>query len=227
MMGAVPFQRMIAATGYYLRLLVYRQAVFPPALAYLGLVAAIYASPAGPPLSPGAVTSVALMPVSAWLARLAATAESAPFAEVSLVALGSMVRRQVARSAAALTVAVALGAAATLWGALANPAPYPPSTVIALLGMHVAEACAGAGVGALLAPPLHTRVGSAVAVVAAIVLASLLIPWLPPLNPLLRIGNQHTAPGPVTLLLVTAQAAAVGVAAATAAAAAIRVRRRA
>ena len=131
------------------------------------MVALDYSSPGGPPRlaephqQAGAITAVARMPAAAWLTRLAATSESAPFAEVTLVALGGSRRRQAARCAAVLAIAVALTGVATLWGRGAEPAPYPAATVIALLGMHLAEACAGIGIGVLIAPPLRTRVGTA------------------------------------------------------------------
>jgi hypothetical protein len=213
---------MIAATGYYLRLIVYRQAVLAPVLAYLCLVAVIYASPAGPPLAPGAITAVALMPVTAWLVRLTATAESAPFAEITLTVLGGPLRRQVARLAATLSVAVALGVLATVWASLANPKPYLTPTVVTLLGMHAAEACAGAGVGIFIAPPLRIRAGTAITVVTGLTLVSLVVPWLPPLNPLLRAVYQNSWPGPGTLLVVIGQAGIVGLLGGLAGAAVIR-----
>ena len=223
---------MITAVRYYLRLLTSRQAVLAPVLAYLSLVAVNYSGTAGPaglaqPALPAAVvTVVALMPVTAWLTRLVATAESEPFAEVTHVTLGGSVRRQVARSAAAMTVAALLGGAATLWGAVANPAPYPAATVITLLGMHLAEALAGAGVGILIAPPLQTRVGTAVAGVTLLTVTSLVVPWLPPLNPLVRTVLHHPSPSPGMLLLITGQAALLGLASAALGTAVVRARRR-
>ncbi|HEY7429735.1 MAG TPA: hypothetical protein VH641_03265 [Streptosporangiaceae bacterium] len=213
---------MIPATGYYLRLIVYRQAVLAPVLAYLCLVAIIYANPAGPPLSPGSITAVALMPLTAWLVRLTATCESAPFAEITLTVLGGPLRRQAARLAATLAVTVALGVVAVVWGSLANPEPYLTPTVVTLLGMHAAEACAGAGVGILLSPPLRVRVGTAVTVVTVVTLASLVVPWLPPLNPLLRAVYIRDWPGPGLLLAVIGQAWLVGLAGVLASVALIR-----
>ncbi len=208
----------VAAARYYLRLLTSRQAVLAPVLFYLALVALDYSSPGGPPrlaephLQAGAITAIALMPTAAWLTRLAATSESPPFAEVTLVALGGSGRRQAARSAAVLAIAVALACVAMLWGRVADPAPYTAVTAIALAGMHLAEACAGAGIGVLIAPPLRTRVGTAVVAVTGLTVVSLAVPWLPPLNPVLQAAFHHKAPGLPLLLLVIAQAAALGLA---------------
>ncbi len=78
--------------------------------------------------------------------------------------------------------------------------------------MHLAEACAGAGIGVLIAPPLRTRVGTAVVAVTGLTVVSLAVPWLPPLNPVLQAAFHHKAPGLPLLLLVIAQAAALGLA---------------
>jgi len=221
---------MTAAARYYLRLLTSRQSVLAPVLFYLAVVALDYSSPGGPPrlaephLQAGAITAVALMPATAWLTRLVATSESPPFAEVTLVTLGGR-RRQAARSTAVLAIAVVLTGVAMLWGGAADPAPYPAATVIALLGMHLAEACAGAGIGVLIAPPLRTRVGTAVAAVTGLTLVSLGVPWLPPLNPVLRAAFHHQTAGLPLLLLVTGQAAALGLACALVGTSVARARR--
>jgi hypothetical protein len=126
---------------------------------------------------------------------------------------------------AVLAIAVVLAGAAMLWGRVADPAPYPAATVIALLGMHLAEACAGAGIGVLIAPPLRTRVGTAVAAVTGLTLVSLGVPWLPPLNPVLQAAVHHEAPGLPLLLLATGQAAALGLACAAVGTSLARARR--
>lgn len=224
---------MTAAIRYYLRLLVSRQAVLAPVLAFLTLLAVNYSETAGPaarlaepPLQAGAITAAALMPVTAWLTRLAATAESVPFAEITLVVLGGQARRQLARSAAVLGIAALLSVIATAWGLLVNPAPYGADTVTTLLGMHLAQACAGAGAGILIAPPLRTRTGTAVAGVTLLTVASLVVPWLPPLDPMIRTLFHHPSPGPGLLLLITGQAAAAGVASAALGTALVHARRR-
>lgn len=207
---------MIVAAGYYLRLIIHRQAVLAAGITYLALVSITYANPAGPPLQAGAVTSAGLMPVAGWLTWLAATAESEPFGDITLVATGGLLRRQGARIIATLTLAAGLGVIAVFWGAIANPAPYPATTVVTLIGMHLAEACAGAGTGLMLAPPAAHRAGPAIVVIAGLTIASLAVPWLPPINPLLRIVVEHHSPGSWLLALATGQAGAVGLAGAAA-----------
>lgn len=204
------------AAAYFLRLLLFRQAMLAPVLTYLSLVAAIYASDAGPPVPAAAVAAVALMPVSAWLTRLVTTVESAPFAEVSLVALGRPARLLLARVVAVLVIGGVLTAVTIGWAMLANPDPSPHTphpyggtTLPLIVAMCLAECVAGIGVGVLLAPPLRT--GTAVAAVTGLVIASLAVSWLPPLSPLLRTANEVPLPAAPALALAFGQAAIVGV----------------
>jgi hypothetical protein len=87
---------------------------------------------------------------------------------------------------------------------------HPASVVVALPGMHLADACAGAGIGILIAPPLRTRVGTAVAGITGLTLLSLAVPWLPPLNPVLQATFRRVSPAPGLLWLAAGQAAALG-----------------
>ena len=111
-------------------------------------------------------------------------------------------------------------------GPLANAhRRHPASVMVALPGMHLAEACAGAGTGILIAPPLRTRVGTAVAGITGLTLLSLLVPWLPPLNPVLQATFHRVSPAPGLLWLVTGQAVALGLACAVASTSLARARR--
>ncbi|PPK98423.1 hypothetical protein CLV92_101118 [Kineococcus xinjiangensis] len=171
---------------HHLRLLALRQSAVPAVLLYLVLLAVFYASDAGPPVPAGALTAALLVPVSAWLQRLAATAESGPFADVGLVRVGGRRRQQLARLAAGLLVAAALAVVAVAWAAAANPHPYPVPTVLLLLALHLLLALAGAGLGVLVSPPLRVRAGAAVLAVTGWTLASLVLGWLPPAGPVLE-----------------------------------------
>lgn len=201
---------MSAVVGYYLRLLLVRQSALAPAVAFVGLTALLYASPAGPPIQAGAVTAIALFPISAWLCRLVGTAESPPFAQVTLVALGSRLRRLLTRATAALAASAALGVVAVGWAAIANRSQsYTGTALTALLLLHLSQAVGGVGLGTILSPPIATRPGPAVLAVPTVVILSLGISWLPPLQPLLHLPSDAAAGG---VLAVTVQAAAFGAA---------------
>jgi hypothetical protein len=72
---------------------------------------------------------------------------------------------------------------------------HPASVAVALLGTHLAEARAGAVIGILIAP-LRTRVGTAVAGITGLTLLSLVVPWLPALNPVLLATFHRASPAP-------------------------------
>ncbi len=144
---------------YHLRLVALRQAALAPALVYVGLVALVYASDAGPPVSAATVTAVALMPTAAWLYRLVATVESLPFADITLIRLHGRTRRQLTWMVSAVLLAAALGAAAAGWARLANPHPYPAPTLVLIGVLHLAQALAGVGLGCLISRPLPVPVG--------------------------------------------------------------------
>ncbi len=182
----------MTAAWYHLRLVALRQAVVAPVLVYLGLVAAVYASDAGPPVAAATVTAAALMPVTAWLYRLVATAESPPFADITLVRLHGAARRQLVWTNSTVLLAAALAGAGMLWAGVANPYPYPARIVAVIAILHMVQAFAGVGLGCLVSRPLPVRAGAAVLVVTAVVIASLILRWLPPLGPMLSAfyGNQ-------------------------------------
>lgn len=200
--------RLFAATNYHLRLLVSRQSALAPILIYLGLLGAIYSSDAGPPVEATAVSAAALFPITAWLSHLIATAEAAPYSEITLVSVGTRSRHRLAQASAALVIGCALSLVTVLWGLLADSGAYHAVDIPIVLGMSIAECIAGAGLGAWLGP--RARGGSAVAVVTAVGIASLLIRWLPPLNPLIRGLGEPPLPGVFHMFLFITQAAALG-----------------
>jgi hypothetical protein len=208
---------LLRGAGYYLRLVAYRQTAIAPLLVFVALVAALYASPAGKPIPAGAIPAVALMPVAAWLTRIVLTAESEPYADVTLVSLGSAAARRNARALAAMAMAAALTLLSVVWAIAANNArQYTLAAVVVIVAMCLAEAVAGVGLGLLLGPPLP--VATSVLSLTAVVILSLIGPWVPPLNPLLRVVMRTDTPSSVTLALVTAQAALTGILAAGASA---------
>lgn len=173
-------------TRYSLLLLALRQSALAPALTYLGLVAAVYASDAGPPVPAGTVTAVALLPICAWLARLVASAESAPFADITLLRLGGPARRQLIWWSCTMLVGAAFTIVAIGWARIANPHPYTARTLVLLALLHLVQAACGAGLGGLLARPYPVATGAAVLVVTGVMVASLVIVQVPPVGPVIK-----------------------------------------
>jgi hypothetical protein len=196
---------MTSGAFYYVVITLRRQAVLAPAFVFFGLVAMVYASDAGPPIAAATVPAAALVPVGAWVMRLVAGAESKPFADVTLTALGSSVRRHLCRAVAAALIVGSLSAGATVWARVANPHPYPLRVLATVFVMSFVLGLAGAGLGSLFSPPLGATAGIAAIVVTFLVLLSLVVKPLPPIGPvltavLLRRGS---------LLIALAEAAGV------------------
>jgi hypothetical protein len=176
----------VNGTRYGLLLLALRQSALAPALTYLALVAAVYASDAGPPVAAGTVTAAGLLPICAWLGRLVAGAESDPFADITLLRLGGPVRRQLTWWCSTMLVAAAFTVVAVVWARIANPHPYSARTLVLLVVLHLLQAACGAGLGGWLARPYHVSSGAAVLVVTAVLVLSLVIHQVPPLGPMIK-----------------------------------------
>jgi hypothetical protein len=200
-----------AAVRYYLELGVRKQAVLAPVLVFVVVLAIVYATDAGPPLAAAAIPAAALVPLGAWIMRLVATSESASFADITIVAVGSPLRRQLMRATAAACIGGVLTAAACVWAVLANPHPYPPGAILEIAITTLAAAIAGIGLGALFAPPLRVGDGAAMLVVSVVVLVSLIVRWMPPLGPLLHAFIGGPPPALRRAVVGIGQAALFGV----------------
>lgn len=201
---------MIAAARYYLTLMSRRQTALAPLLVFVAVLGMVYASDAGPPLAAGAVPAAALVPIGAWLMWLCATCESRAFADVTLVAVGSGGRRLCARVLAVLAIGAALTTTACVWARVANPHPYPVPVVVEIAAVNLAAAVAGLGLGAMFAPPLRATAGAATLAIAAVVVLSLIVPWLPPLGPLLHAYIGVRPPSGAHAAVAIGQAALFG-----------------
>jgi hypothetical protein len=165
---------MTALVRYQLELLLRSQRWLPPFLAYALLLAVGVQS--GSPLLDGlGIAAALLVPVTAWYARAALTADP-PQARAVLVAARGAARVQLASLLAALLGGLLLGVLGTaaVWalsGPTANPrtsvgdtpvpqagVPVPAALLAGLLGV-VACACTGLAVGALCHRPVLLQAG--------------------------------------------------------------------
>lgn len=198
---------MIAGVWYYLLVTTRRQAVLAPIFTMLIVIGIVYATDAGPPLAAATVPAAMLVPIGAWIMRLVATSESKPFADVTLVALGSGTKRHLCRGAAALGFGLLLCAAATVWARIANPHPYTAGILATIVVMNLVLVIAGIGLGALVSPPLGVTAGAAALAASVLALLSLVIRFVPPIGPVLDAYIAHRSSGPRAFL----EAVAVGV----------------
>lgn len=195
---------MISGVWYYVLITARRQAVLAPIVTLFAIVGIVYATDAGPPLAAATVPAAFLVPIGAWIIRLVATAESKPFADVTLVALGSGARRHVCRGAAALIFGLGLSTVATVWARIANTHhDYASGVVLTMVVMNVVLVIAGIGLGSLLSPPLRVTAGAGALAATIIALVSLVIRFVPPIGPVLDAYIARRTSGPIALVEAT------------------------
>jgi hypothetical protein len=153
------------------------------AFSWLLVLAAVYASDAGPPLPAMAVTAAVLLPIAAWatVASLAATSEDL---RAVLTAADGRPRVLLVDALGPLLFVLVAGLLGVLAGLVFDP--HPASARAWLLGglLHVLCGVVGIGLGLLLSALRLARGTQAVVVIAASI-ASGRLRWLPPDGPVL------------------------------------------
>lgn len=153
------------------------------AFAWLLVLAAVYASDAGPPLPAMALTAAVLLPVAAWAgaASLAATSEDL---RAVLTAADGRPRVLLVDALGPLLFVVAAGVLGVLAALVFDPHPAPVGSW--LLGGVLHLLCGVVGVAlALLLQALRLARGTQAVVVIAASVANGRLRWLPPDGPVL------------------------------------------
>jgi ABC-type Mn2+/Zn2+ transport system ATPase subunit len=182
--------RVLHGAAHRARLLGVSQWFFAPMVVFLAVLAIIYATDAGPPLQPAAVTAVALMLVMTWMTMLAHRVDGRELARAFAAHVGGRAKAHVATDIGLVPYAVALTAAATLWPLASQGGhPHPVELVLRMIGLHLAAAVLGVGIGSLLV--LIERIGWRFIITIAVYLA-LFAASPTPLTPLLRLSTAAT-----------------------------------
>jgi ABC-type Mn2+/Zn2+ transport system ATPase subunit len=219
--GAVPPRRAGALTrvlygaAHRARLLAVSQWFAAPMLVFLAVLAIIYASDAGPPLQPAAVTSIALVPVMMWLTVLAHRVDGRELARAFAAHVGGRARAHLATDLCLVPFAVTLVILAVVWPLVGQGShQHPPGLLLRMTGLHLAAALFGIGLGSALA--LIERIGWRL-IVAIAVFLGLVIVRDTPMVPLLRLStaavNNATPVGTQALWLCVPGVALVAAAA--------------
>lgn len=213
---------MIAVARYELRALLLTQRWVAPFLLFAAFLAILYAGPAGPGITPFAVTSFGLIPIAAFVTRALLHAEDDIARQVTVAAAGSRVRVQVAALVAAAALAAALSLLGVAWGVAADSRLHALKLIMGGLALHLLFGAVGVALGAVFSRPLTSPVGPAVLGIVATTTLLLAIP-VSPVSWAIRTltHHQHQAlagpmAAPVTAVVVLA---AVGLAASLLAAA--------
>jgi hypothetical protein len=153
-----------------------------PVLVHGAVLAVLFGGDPGPPPGPWAVSALAVYPAAAWLAVVVANAEAPEQRSVTVAASGGPARVTAATLLVALAGGLVLAALSVLLPALVSRYPHPPAVLLLGAVTHVACAGAGTAVGLLVARPVVARVGWSFCLGTAVVMATAVQPWLPPVG---------------------------------------------
>jgi hypothetical protein len=181
-----------------------------PLLTFLVAVAIIAPSDTSPLLPTATLTAVALLPVALWLTVVVNHSEDPVQVQITIVTIGNPTRVRLAKLLAAYLACCVLTVVAVIWTLTTTEDPLTPSLLTAVTLEHLITALTGVALGALISRPLLTRTGWIVLLGTGIALAEVLVPHLPPVNPLLSTFGDNPPANPwPTLLSITAQSLAM------------------
>ena len=186
--GAV--YRVLYGAAHRARLLASSQWFLAPALLFLFVLGIIYAGDAGPPLQAAAVTAITLVPVLTWLSVLAHRVDGRELARAFAAHAGGRARAHLATDLGLAPFAVVLALAALVAPLISQGSyPHPPLLDVRIVGLHLAAAVFGAGLGSLLA--LIERAGWRLLTAVAVFLV-LFVVRNTPMAPLLKLSTHPT-----------------------------------
>jgi ABC-type Mn2+/Zn2+ transport system ATPase subunit len=175
--GAVHRARLLASSQWFLA----------PVMLFLVVLGIVYASDAGPPLQAAAVTAITLVPVLTWLSVLAHRVDGRELARAFAAHAGGRARAHLATDLGLVPFAVVLALAALLAPLISQGShPHPLLLDVRIVGLHLAAAVFGAGLGSLLA--LIERAGWRLLTAVAVFLV-LFVVRDTPMGPLLRLST--------------------------------------
>jgi ABC-2 type transport system ATP-binding protein len=182
--------RILYGAAHRARLLAVSQWFFAPMLVFLAVLAIIYATDAGAPLEAAAVTAIALVPVMTWMAMLAHRVDGRELARAFAAHAGGRAKAHLATDVALVPYAAGLTAAAIIWPLLSQGGhPHPWDLVLRMIGLHLAAALLGVGIGSLLI--LIERFGYRM-IITVVVYLCLIVPRPTPVTPLLKLSTTAT-----------------------------------
>jgi ABC-2 type transport system ATP-binding protein len=189
---AGPLRRVLYGAAHRARLLASSQWFLAPVMLFLVVLGIVYASDAGPPLQAAAVTAITLVPVLTWLGVLAHRVDGRELARAFAAHAGGRARAHLATDLGLVPFAVALALAALVAPLISQGShSHPLQLDVRIVGLHLAAAVFGAGLGSLLA--LIERVGWRLLTAVAVYLV-LFVVRDTPMGPLLRLSTHPATP---------------------------------
>ena len=183
-------RRVLSGAAHRARLLASSQWFLAPVMLFLVVLGIVYASDAGPPLQAAAVTAITLVPVLTWLSVLAHRVDGRELARAFAAHAGGRARAHLATDLGLVPFAVVLALAALVAPLISQGShPHPLLLDARIVGLHLAAAVFGAGLGSLLA--LIERAGWRLLTAVAVLLV-LFIVRNTPMGPVLRLSTHPT-----------------------------------
>jgi ABC-type Mn2+/Zn2+ transport system ATPase subunit len=180
-------RRVLYGAAHRARLLASSQWFLAPVMLFLVVLGIVYASDAGPPLQAAAVTAITLVPVLTWLSVLAHRVDGRELARAFAAHAGGRARAHLATDLGLVPFAVVLALAALVAPLISQGShPHPLQLDVRVVGLHLAAAVFGAGLGSLLA--LIERAGWRLLTAVAVFLV-LFVVRDTPMGPLLRLST--------------------------------------
>ena len=198
-------RRVLHGAAHRARLLASSQWFLAPVMLFLVVLGIVYATDAGPPLQAAAVTAITLVPVLTWLSVLAHRVDGRELARAFAAHAGGRARAHLATDLGLVPFAVVLALAALVAPLISQGShPHPLLLDVRIVGLHLAAAVFGAGLGSLLA--LIERAGWRLLTAVAVFLV-LFVVRNTPMGPLLRLSThpatlQTPAGGPAAWLVL-------------------------
>jgi len=180
-------RRVLHGAAHRARLLASSQWFLAPVMLFLVVLGIVYASDAGPPLQAAAVTAITLVPVLTWLSVLAHRVDGRELARAFAAHAGGRTRAHLATDLGLIPFAVVLALAALVAPLISQGSHSHPLQIdVRIVGLHLAAAVFGAGLGSLLA--LIERAGWRLLTAVAVFLV-LFVVRDTPMGPLLRLST--------------------------------------
>ena len=180
-------RRVLYGAAHRARLLASSQWFLAPVMLFLVVLGIVYASDAGPPLQAAAVTAITLVPLLTWLSVLAHRVDGRELARAFAAHAGGRARAHLATDLGLVPFAVVLALAALVAPLMSQGShAHPPQLDVRIVGLHLAAAAFGAGLGSLLA--LIERAGWRLLTAVAVFLV-LFVVRDTPMGPLLRLST--------------------------------------
>src|SRR5262249_27426359 len=197
--------RVFYGAAHRSRLLASSQWFLAPMLVFLIVLGITYATDAGPALQAAAVTAISLVPLMTWLSVLAHRVDGRELARAFAAHAGGRARAHLATDLGLVPFAVVLALAALVAPLISQGShAHPLQLDVRIVGLHLAAAVFGTGLGSLLA--LVERAGWRLLTAGAVFLV-LFVVRATPMGPLLRLSThpataQTPAGGPAAWLFL-------------------------